>query len=323
MWNLIADIGGTNMRLAAVSLTGDLTAQWSAPSTGAGAIPVPDACAQFTTRQGQAPAAVVVAAAGVIQKGAVQLTNAENQRVSVSDLTRACGTADVTILNDFEAAAWSLDSIAADQVTTLRGPDLIPSGPRLIIGPGTGLGVGTMIQAHGRPHVIPGEGGHVSLAPHSAEELEYFTALVRTWPEVQIGEGCAIEAEAVLSGRWLPRFAAAIAQTRALPTPPEEAGAVFAAARDGSDPASVIAVDLFRRMLGTLAGDLGLMLNATGGVFISGGVAQANPWIFDARFLKAFISGGRHTQWRAGLPLYLCRDAEFGLTGARNYILNR
>ena len=320
MWNLVADVGGTNMRLAAVSDAGEIYAQHRFSS--AGGLHFPEACRAFIAGQGTSPLSVAVAAAGVVQDRSVRLTNA-GQGFSCDDLAQACGTDDVHILNDFEGAAWSLATVTADDVQTLQGGFAPSDEGRLIIGPGTGLGVGAMMYADGRPHVIAGEGGHVRLAPESREEVDYFEQMIAIWPEIQIGRGLAIEAEAILSGTGLPVLYQAIAQARSEPVLCETAEDVLAQGRDGSDPVARIATEMFRRFLGSLAGDFALTLNARGGVFLTGGVALRNPWLFDDAFIGAFNAGGRHTGWRGKMPVHLYQNDDFGLLGARNFLASR
>ena len=317
MWNLVADVGGTNMRLAAVSPAGQITDQQSVPSRGG-----PDflqACADFIATRAMPPEHVAVAAAGVVVDGAVRLTNSK-QRFDEGELARMCQTGSVRILNDFEAAAWSLATVTDGDVQVLQGAGQLSEGPRLIIGPGTGLGVGAMDWVNGAPHVIPGEGGHVSLAPQSAEELAFFKALVNLWPEVQIGSGLAVEAEAILSGTGLPVFYNAIAIAGGLTNQADKTAEVVSRAQSGEDACATRALDLFRRYLGQIAGDLALVFNATGGVFVTGGVIHKNPWLLDEQFLSAFNAGGRHSSWRARIPVYLYENPDFGLLGARNHI---
>ena len=317
MWNLIADVGGTNMRLAAMSDDGGISDHQSFHSKAG--LRFSDACAAYIADRGAIPKALVVAAAGPVSNGAVRLTNAE-QTISETDLAHSTGVATVKVLNDFEAAAWSLATVTTADVVALQGSADIPDGPRVIIGPGTGLGVGALVWPDGRPHVVRGEGGHVALSPHSARELPYFEGLTRLWPEVQIGPGCAVEAEGLISGTGLPLLYQAVAQADGTYAPPLDAEGIFAAAQSGANPAATHTVQLFQRCLAQLAGDLGLIFEATGGVFITGGVALSNPWLFDQTFLDAFNAGGRHTTWRRRLPVYLYRNHDGGLVGARNYI---
>ena len=133
-----------------------------------------------------------------------------------------------------------------------------------------------------------------------------------------MGEGLAVEAEAILSGTGMPYWYRAIASARGEAAHSEGAAAIFAAARAGEDASACRAVALMVQYLGGVAGDLGLVMGARGGVFITGGVAQQNPWMLDDSFLAAFNAGGRHSKWRAAMPLGLCSDPDFGLLGARN-----
>ncbi|WP_406649866.1 ROK family protein [Aliisedimentitalea scapharcae] len=320
MWNFVADVGGTNMRLAAISNVGSIVDQKSYHSKSD--LDFPEACACFIREHDGPPEAVVVAAAGVVTDGAVQLTNSA-QNFSETELAEVCQTQNVKILNDFEAAAWSLATIGGGDTRVLQGPTDVPHGPRLVIGPGTGLGVGALVWVHGQPHVVPGEGGHVSLSPQSYEEFGYFEQLVRLWPEIRIGNGVAVEAEAILSGTGVPMLYEAVAHARQSIVEPKTSAQVFTLAKRGEDQNANIAIDLFRRALGQIAGDLALVFNAKGGVFLTGGVALSNTWIFDRRFLDAFNAGGRHSNWRSAMPVYLYQNPDFGLLGARNYVSTR
>ncbi len=319
MWTLIADVGGTHMRLAAVSSAGQITDRQSFASSGT-AFPI--RCADFVRAQGAAPKAAVIAAAGVVSDGAVRLTNAP-QSFGVRDLTVACQTGNVTILNDFEAAAWSLTTIAPSDMQVLQDGSEHPYGARLILGPGTGLGVGVMLWREGQPHVIASEGGHICLGPQTAEELTWFERLVALWPEVRIGPGAGVEAEALLSGTGIPRLYEAVALTQGSVLRACTAQEVFALAKQRADATAGITVDLFRRYLGQVAGNLALAFNASGGVFLTGGVLHHNPWVLDHSFLESFNSGGRYSEMRARMPVYLYRNKDMGLSGARNLAVRK
>ena len=321
MWNLIADVGGTNMRLAEVSAEGEILTQERFQTKGE--MTLEAACVQFANSRGSMPARAVIAAAGVVKDGAVQLTNAGNQSFSEASLAEALGGASVKVLNDFEAAAWSLATVGPEDVTTLQGKAEFPKEPCLILGPGTGLGVGALVWAGDVPCVVPGEGGHVALGPRTPEEVPIFKAMRDEWPEVGMGEGLIVEAEAILSGTGLPLFYRAVAKSMDLTAPLDNGADIFEAAKAKLDTAAMRAVELFARYLAGVAGDLGLVFAAKGGVFVTGGVAAANPWMFDEAFVAAFNAGGRHTGWRQELPLHLYHQPNFGLIGARNYLVNR
>jgi glucokinase len=74
-------------------------------------------------------------------------------------------------------------------------PQSKTSGPVGVIGPGTGLGVGTLVPDAGRWILLPGEGGHSTLPPATQAESLSIEVLRTHWPHVS--------AERALSGAGL------------------------------------------------------------------------------------------------------------------------
>ena len=230
--------------------------------------------------------------------------------------------------NDFEAAAWSLVTADPVDLTKVQGelpPPLemppLPTMPRIIIGPGTGLGVGTLAWAGAQPEVLQGEGGHVRVAPHSLEEVEIFAKVAELWPETQMSDSPAIalEAEAIVSGTGIPYLMKALEILAGEEPSGMTARDVFDVAKTNGNPLAVKAIDIFCHHLGAVAGDLALYISAYGGIFLTGGVLLKNEWIFQRpAFLKGFNQGGRHTKFRINFPIYLYRNGNFGLQGAIN-----
>src|SRR5262249_53337073 len=83
------------------------------------------------------------------------------------------------------------------------------AGVKIVLGPGTGLGVAALLPAGGRWHVVASEGGHASFGPQAADEIEVFARLRQ--------ECGAVSAETVLSGPGLVRLARALDPRGALP----------------------------------------------------------------------------------------------------------
>ena len=323
LWDLVADVGGTNMRLAQV-IDGRIKQQQTYETTGS--MHLTDAVRDFAGKIGSSPRYVEVAAAGVIQNGYVTLTNAGQQGFSKADLVVAAGAQKARILNDFEAAAWSLVTADPQDLTPVQGelpPPLqtppLPTRPRIIIGPGTGLGVGTLAWAGSQPEVLQGEGGHVRIAPATRDEVEIFETLITLWPETRMGNSLALEAEAVVSGTGIPYLMQALEMLDGRAPSGMKARDIFDVAKTDGNKLAVRAVDMFCFHLGAIAGDLALALSAYGGVFLSGGVVLKNEWVFKRpSFIEGFNQGGRHTKFRVNIPVYLYRNSNFGLHGAIN-----
>lgn len=316
-WDLIADIGGTNMRLAGVSDC-QIVHQKTYPTVGE--LSVVDAVFEFIGVMKSSPDHGVIAAAGIVKNGSVALTNT-GTLINEAEINAACNISNTKILNDFEAAAWSLADVNPNDIQCLQGSSTLVQKPRVIVGPGTGLGVGALVWNNSEPVVVQGEGGHVRLSPDTVEELEIFKALVTAWPEVRMGEGYAVEVEACVSGTGLPYLYSAIGEVQNVQTDQLNAEEIFGLAKSGQDLIAAKTIKLFTKFLGEIAGDMGVTFAANGGVYLAGGVIASNPWIFDGpNFLTAFNSGGRHSEFREQLPVFIYGTGQFGLNGAMNYL---
>ena len=72
------------------------------------------------------------------------------------------------------------------------------------------------------------------------------------------------------------------------------------------DPRCREAVDMFCAMLGTIAGNLALVLGALGGIFIAGGIVPKLGTIFDtSTFRQRFEDKGRLRPYLARIPTYV------------------
>lgn len=316
-WFFIADVGGTNARFASFHGSRLVKTQTHATAQASDLFPLARA---FCQQMPQAPALAVLAGAGPVRGNAVQLTNAR-QLLRGHDLQAATGADQAHIINDFTAAAWATHDSAPGDLQVLAGDPLPPPGSHLVIGPGTGLGVGALIWENGQHHSAPGEGGHVGLSPRTSDEVPVFEALRTLWPEIFYGDTLVLEAEGILSGMGLPWLYRAVAIAQGADTPAPDSAQIFARAQAAADPVAARTVTMFKSHLAQVSGDLALAFGAQGGVFLVGGVAQKNPWLFDDTFIADFNNGGRFTSMRAGLNLYLLTRTDFGLRGAHRFAL--
>lgn len=318
-WNLVADIGGTNTRLGVVS-NGQLTDLQKYP-TGK----LPDLLAALHDLRdeiGTDPRAVVAAGAGPVKNGTIRLTNAHLD-LSEDELAKATGAQHTYVINDFTAAAWSVAEITAADVEVLQGEANPPKGTRLVVGPGTGLGVGALLYSEGHYHTVSGEGGHMGLSPRHRNEVEIFEAARQIAPECFFDDSLTLEAEMFLSGTGLPILYQAVAMAGGEAKESlRNAKDILHDAREGSDEYAVRAAHMFTTHLGAIMGDLAVALVPAGGVFLVGGVAEKNRWLFQDDFLAAFNAGGRFDDLRRSMNLYVSEQDEFGIVGANNFCKN-
>jgi glucokinase len=297
---LVADVGGSKSRFALVDAAGhpgrmglienDTVANLEAAVAG------------YLKQTGARPRRAVFAVAGPIGGDEIALTN-RAWHFNRAELARRFGFESLGIVNDFEAIAWSLPRLSADE-TRMLGPGAVPQqAMKVVLGPGTGLGVAAIFPAQGRWHVVPSEGGHASFGPQLADELEPFARM-----REQLGP---LSAEMVLSGSGLLRLARVLDRLCPCDTPE----AVVARALAGNTMA-VSATWLFLRLLGRFAGGLALTFKAMGGVYITGGVASGlAPLIDEGEFRTAFEAHPPHTALLKAIPTLLITAEEPALIG--------
>lgn len=309
---LIGDIGGTNARFSILTDAQSAPVEFDNVRTADHAN-IDDAIeAGIYAGTRLRPRSTVLAVAAPVEGDEIELTNCP-WVVRPHELNGRLGIEDVTVLNDFEAQALATIALGPEHLERIGGggePE--PNGSRVILGPGTGLGVAGMVHARGLWIPVPGEGGHVDLGPRSERDL-------LVWPHLEPIEG-RISGEQILCGRGLVNVAAAVALSRGetprFVTPAD----VTAAALAGGDPVAVEALDIFVTCLGRLAGDLALVFMAHGGVYLSGGIAQKIvPALKTGPFRAAFEDKAPHGELLRQMPVSVLTHPRAALSGLAAY----
>lgn len=312
-YDLVADIGGTNMRVAQV-VNGQMVARSNFAMTSDRQVAA--TLKGVAQTLGGVPRGIVAAGAGPVLDRQIRLTNG-GWMVSEEEIAAETGASHVRVINDFEAAAWSLVDLEDGDVARIGDSGPLTSGHRVALGPGTGLGAGCLIWDGAQYRVVPGEGGHVAIGPRRADEVDVFLRMAELWPEATVGETFTLEAEALLSGTGLPYLYQACGGEPGIKGPEilKRAGL--------GEPEAHRCRTIFCDQLAALAGNLAVTLRAAGGIFLVGGVAQANPALFDPVFWEAFRTGGRpeFTDLRAACGIYLVKIEDFGLRGCVNALM--
>jgi glucokinase len=299
---LVGDIGGTNARFALIS---DREAPLL-PFLPVATADFPDIeaaiAASVLAHTELRPRSAVIDLAGPIQGDAVKITNA-HWVIRPAETIAKTGIADVVLLNDFEALALALTALAPADLELIGGEPVGARGAKVVLGPGTGLGVGALMEVGGLYVPVPGEGGHVELGPAERDEFEL-------WPHIEPEHG-RMEAETLLCGRGLVRLYRAVADQAGAPRLHQQPAEVTAAALAGADPLAVRTVALYCRLLGRLAGDMALVFMARGGVYVGGGISpRILPFLREGEFRRAFEAKAPHEAVMAPIPTWvIARDS--------------
>jgi glucokinase len=313
LYNLVADIGGTNTRVALVHglniVPGTVRRYANADHPGLESV-----LRRFSEDEGGVDVrAACVAVAGPVRHGRATMTNLD-WTIDEATVARASGAEVTAILNDLQAQGFAMGHIAEDKIRTII-PFPVVEGPeaRLVIGVGTGFNAAPVFPA-GRGLVVPAsESGHVNLPVRSEADMRLcrFVSTAHGFPAV----------EDVLSGRGLERVYLWLGTEAG---DPREAGAaeIMTSLAEGADPRAAEAARVFIEMLGTVAGNLALIQLPFGGVYLIGGVARAMaPWMAQMGFAEAFRDKGRFAGFMGNFGVGVVEDDYAALTGCAAYLM--
>lgn len=305
---VVVDVGGTNVRFAVVDAPG-LPLRAIEAYRGDDHGDFDAAFAKYLADTGLRPRALAVAVAGPIDGDSITVTNRDHWVISASALAARHGLDRVVLLNDFEAMARVLPALAPEETIQIGGGMPKPDQTMVLMGPGTGLGVATLVRRPRGWLVVSGEGGHVELAPGTEREDAAFDLLRR-----ELGR---VSAETVLSGPGLVNLYRALAALDGAPPALTEAPAITAAARAGSDARAREAVSIFCALTGAYAGDLALIVGARGGVYLGGGILpRLADFIPDTPLRARFEAKAPMEEFVRPIPVRLITAAYPGLAGA-------
>jgi len=182
-----------------------------------------------------------------------------------------------------------------------------------VLGPGSGLGVGGLLPAADGWAAISGEGGHHTLAAMNREEADVIDA-VRD-------ESGHCSAERILSGPGLVRLYRALAKMAGRESAPEITPADVSALAKQGEPLARRTYAMFFAMLGTVAGNLALILGARGGVYVAGGIVPRVLEAFErSEFRERFVAKGRYRSYLEAIPTYVITDAVPAFLGLRSLL---
>ncbi len=299
---LTADVGGTTARFGLVH-QGELRPHAVRIMYTADSPSIEAAALQFMAEVGggSGPSKLtgaVIAWAGLIGPGQIRLTNGP-WVLDRANLAAALAIDDVLVINDFEAVAHAIAHLGADELVQVGGGQVGRRGVRVVMGPGTGLGAAIVVPV-GRAGwmVLPGEGGHINPPLAGPAELAL-------WPHLFADIEHPV-AEDILSGPGILRTYRAVAAAHGRTAVHQDPASVCEAAIEDGDDIAAEAFGLFFTWLGRMAGDLALVVNASGGVYIAGGIA---PKYLDrlqlGPFRAAFESKGQMAGFARSVPTFI------------------
>jgi glucokinase len=306
--SLVADIGGTNTRVAlarGAAVDADSVRRFrNADHEGIAAVIA--AYLEQTGVRDDDITGVCAAAAGPVHDGVAQLTNLD-WRIDRDVLAGALTAATSAVLNDLQAQGHAIGHIkSGNLIEVLPQPEHSPHAAKLVVGIGTGFNACPVFDTETGRFVPPSEAGHVSL-PATVPGL---TAIL---PKIADSHGFP-SVEEVLSGRGVGTVHAALHGSDAK-------AADILAAMEAGDPDALETGRLFVQVMGQVVGDLALGHLPFAGIYLVGGVARGfTPWLEEFDFARAFRTKGRFSGFMEQFGVQVVTDDYAALTGCASHL---
>ncbi len=305
---LVADVGGTNTRIALYdpaldeyrslrtyinrefAQLADIIGQW------------------LTSLPEAAPEVCCMAIAAPPSTDRVVMSNM-NWSFSCRELANHFGFKKLRRLNDFEANGYALPHLAEHERLQMYPGQAGQAGRLATVGPGTGLGGAFLTWFDGVPHSFACEPGHTGLSPGTALELDLFRLLLPRYGNLY--------AELLVSGPGLARLQQALGELRGEAAQQLDPAEISRRALTGEDELCVLALETFCALLGSVCGDFLLANGSYGGLYLAGGIVpNIIPFMASTPFLQRMIEKGAMRDTLAGVPVYAITTSQPGLVGA-------
>jgi glucokinase len=318
-YGLVADAGGTNVRFALVDVDAGAGSALAFPQkySSRNFASIQEAAGAYLAERNLTvqPIAAVLSVAGPVQDNAINMTNL-GWRFYGDELGRTLGIAHVQLINDYEAISRSVASLEENDLRTI-GPSVSTVHAEqqtvAIVGPGTGLGVGGYVRTARELVPLVTEGGHADFAPTDDVEIEILKFLRRKFGHVSN--------ERILSGPGLMNLHEALSAVEGVAYCSAEPHDITAQALADGGSLCAKVLSRFCAILGSVAGDVALIMGARDGVLLAGGIGPAiQDFLVASDFRNRFEAKGRFESYMKAIPTRLIVNDNAGLIGAASLL---
>jgi glucokinase len=165
-----------------------------------------------------------------------------------------------------------------------------------------------LIHIDGDWHPLVSEGGHATAPVSRPREMAVVAQLAQQFDHVS--------AERLVSGPGLVHLYGALAAIDGQTVPPLTAEEISAKGQTEDDAYCHEALEMFCGLLGTLAGDLALVLAARGGVYLGGGIVpRLGEFFVRSSFRERFEAKGRMRALLSGIPTFVIEAPRAAMLG--------
>ena len=248
-----------------------------------------------------------IAAAGIISEDTVEMSNL-NWKITVPSLQKTSNIKSVLIINDLQAQGYALDFIKPKDLEKLIEGNYSAAeiDTKLVCGMGTGFNVAIAYQTAFGTFVPASEYGHARTT--TANEKQKL--IVKQLEE----SSSFVSYENILAGSGLNRLDKVL--NRRKDRSPSD---ILEAAKAGDLKAKEVGSQL-AGFAGQAFGDFALMNMAIGGVYLIGGFARAMaPYLKEENFKQNFYNRGNFSEIMKKISVHVILDDYAALKGCANY----
>ena len=267
----------------------------------------------------------------------ISITNIPHwPKFSGEELAKKFNIKKVVLLNDFACNGYGVqtDLKLNEDYVILNDVPAQENGPKLILGPGTGLGMGYLLKDEENEFYTIGssEGGHQDYTAKTKEDFE-----LREFFKQSLGNE-QLSIERVLSGQGLmliyrylkthgstakrdPELEAKIDAYKGSPTTPEANKINLELTKKGLSGECELSrkvLEHFIGVMGDVAGDISLFGCPTAGLYLVGGISSAfEPLITGTNiFMEHYLNKDNFAYLLKTFPVYLVKNSNIGMLGA-------
>ena len=315
--NLVADIGGTNIRLAITDKDNNINEieTYQCQDFPHLSNVIHHYLKEKSLLNYQVNACLAIACP--VDTDSISMTNLP-WKFSQKQLKEKLKLHSLTLINDYTAIAMAIPLLSEEQKIKIGQGEAENKQPIAVCGPGTGLGVANLVNINNHWHCLGGEGGHTDFAPVDELDVKIFQQLTTTKKRISY--------EQLLSGYGLEQiYQALVVINNQDATSAEQsklsAKDISTQAIAGTCPICQQALSQFCKVLGSFSGNLALTTGSFGGVYIAGGIVpRFINYLKSSEFRTRFETKGRMSHLNEQIPTYIITESQPGLIGAAAYL---
>ncbi|MFL1465358.1 glucokinase [Marinobacter sp. HN1S83] len=313
-YSLVGDIGGTNARFALVE-RGSFQPRAIEVLACGNYRNLDHAVTDYLARVGVSEVGeACLAVASPVTGTRVRMTN-NHWCFDTDEVRQQFRWRTFKVINDFTAMALGVPHVPEEHLVHVCGGPGDSRRARLVIGPGTGLGVSGLVPINEGWVPLMTEGGHVDFAPTDEDEMKILRILKARFGRVSV--------ERILCGQGLLNLYQAHAEIQGVPAALDAPEKVTAAALEDNDALARHTLRHFCELLGRVAGNGVLTLGGTGGVYLCGGILpRFLDFFLESPFRNGFEDKGRMRPLLEATPVFVVTEPYTGLLGAAEALTN-